>query len=25
MVYTPELQLHRYDCVPELSRQGGFE
>lgn len=25
MVYTPELQLHRYDCVPEFSRQGGFE
>jgi len=25
MVYTPNLQLHRYDCVPELSRQSGFE
>ena len=25
MVYTPELQLYRYDCDPELSRQGGFE
>ena len=25
MVYTPDLQLHRYNCVPELSRQGGFE
>ena len=25
MIYTPHLQLLRYDCVPELSRQGGFE
>ena len=25
MVYTPELELFRYDCVPELSRQAGFE
>ena len=25
MVYTPELQLYRYDCDPALSKQGGFE
>ena len=25
MIYTPHLQLLRYDCVPELSRQGGFD
>jgi hypothetical protein len=25
MVYSPHLQLLRYDCLPELSRQGGFE
>lgn len=25
MLYTPHLELFRYDCLPELSRQGGFE
>ena len=25
MVYTPHLQIYRYDCDPELSVQGGFE
>lgn len=25
MVYSPELELLRYDCDPVLSRQGGFE
>ncbi len=25
MVYTPQLELYRYDCDPELSKQGGFE
>ena len=25
LVYTPELELYRYDCDPVLSRQAGFE
>ena len=25
MIYSPELELLRYDCDPVLSRQGGFE
>ena len=25
MVYSPELELLRYECDPVLSRQGGFE
>lgn len=25
LLYTPHLQLHRYDCDPALSRQFGFE
>ena len=25
LLYTPQLELHRYDCDPVLSRQTGFE